>query len=79
MGLSIEVEPSGGSGIDRTAVEMVTLATRLGLTVKAKFNGVRLLAFPNGDPVTLVTNWDAAMRSDEPHKIATTTSREPHP
>jgi hypothetical protein len=75
--LSIAVEVFAGSSIDHACVELCTLATGLGVVAKAGFNGVTLMALPNGDPAVLARNWGEALKSDHTHKIATTNPRKP--
>jgi hypothetical protein len=68
--LTITVEALAGSTIHNTAEEALTLAKRLGVCVKFKFNGVSCHVHPWGDPQKLADNFLAALDGDHTFKMA---------
>ena len=66
----IRAEFDAGKDIDAACKDICTLATRIGFGVEADFNGVRLVAEPNGSPGKLMSEWDQALRSESKVKMA---------
>lgn len=55
--LSLRVEATAGSQINRCCGQLVKLAQRLGVLVETEFNGVIIYARPTDDPDDLVRKW----------------------
>jgi hypothetical protein len=68
--LSITASIKPGSDITRACTDLIGFASKLGVTVEAEFNGVTLLANPNGDAAILSDNWQNEMNSERQYKIA---------
>lgn len=56
-----------GSDISQTCVDLMILAKRLGVTIRSEFNGVTLLACPDGTPEKLEREWRS--ESEKPATI----------
>ena len=69
-GLHINAEFYGGTSIETAAREIIRLATRIGVSVHAPFNGVTLRARPGDNAKELVASWNEEMKSDLPYRIA---------
>lgn len=68
----LEVKFVGGTDIEQAAREACELADRLGITIDFKFNDVRCMAHPDGDPLVLVHNWRLASFHGGSYPMAST-------
>lgn len=71
MSITIEVDVLAGSDIFTTAREMQSVSDKLGITVTAKFNGVKLMFKHGDDPNKMAENYRKELSSSSPYKIAT--------
>lgn len=62
--IAIVVEPQIGAELYCVAGEMVALATKLGIDVRAEFNDVPMRARPGGDAVKLANEARAVMMGE---------------
>lgn len=66
----IKAEFDAGESIEQVCKDICTLATRIGFNVEADFNGVLLVARPDGSPEKLRDEWVEARRSTSKVKRA---------
>lgn len=72
MGIFFELKCYAGTDIDDACNELVRFATRLGVDVWTDFNGIRVLARPEDNPVELAKAYRGQLQSDRQYKIAST-------
>ena len=75
--LYIEVDVYGGSEIVLTCRDLCELATRMGISVWASFNGKRVLAQPDDKWEMLVAAWYLACSTNKAH-VSAADARQPH-
>jgi hypothetical protein len=68
--LTLKVELSVGTGIRDAACDLCALANRIGTLVEADFNGVKLWAWPDDNPLKLAEAYRKKLPSECQHKIA---------
>lgn len=68
--LTLKVELFAGTDVRDAACDLCTLANRVGVLVEADFNGVKLWARPDDNPLKLVDAYHKQLKSAFPHKIA---------
>ena len=68
--LTLKVELFGGTDVRDAACDMCTLANRTGTLIEADFNGVKLWARPDDNPLKLVDAYHKQLHSKFTHKIA---------
>ena len=73
MALSLTFAAQPGDDISSTSHELQGLADRLGFTCEARFNGVRLVATPGGDPQNLIDEYSACGRNPKSVQLAFST------
>ena len=63
MGLSINTKIDDETHIDEACDEMCSLSRKIGVRVTAKFNGVRLNAYPSTDWSAMRECWSSGIKS----------------
>ena len=64
MYLTVELVP--GTDIEQAAKDMIALAVKLDVGVKADFNGIDIHAAKNGSASLLINNYHKAVNGDGP-------------
>lgn len=73
--VKLNAEVWGGTSLRAATEQLVRLAKRLETDVIASFNGVTLIAQPNGTPRDLEANWEEEMKSDRTYKVCNSMPR----
>lgn len=66
----LKVELFAGTDIRNAACDLCELSNRVGVLIEGSFNGVKLWARPNDNPLKLVEAYDKEIGSTRTHKIA---------
>ena len=66
----MRVELFAGTDIKEACSDLCELAGKLGCTVEADFNGVKIFAHQGDSPTELAEAWNEALMSDSRYKFA---------
>lgn len=67
---TIKVDLLAGTDIRDACCDICELANRVGTSVEASFNGVKVIARPHGNPLELADKYREELKSSKPVKMA---------